>query len=171
MAFIIDWVGILSVKLQQLQKEECKVFLNYLIEITGEIFCFVEGEAACGVVCQTWFADSEEHRSFIAAKQMFILFLYRLFDEKFIALLLGWSSSAVESISQTSSWQEARKALFWWNPWKLWFEGASNNALARLFWLGNWLLWFDLLINTLKFGVWEAELIFNCCEHLCLVEN
>lgn len=72
----------------------------------------MEGKAAFGVVCQTWFADPEEHRSFIAAKQMFILFLYRLFDEKFIALLLGWSSSAAESIRQPGSWRGARQAVF-----------------------------------------------------------
>lgn len=70
-------------------------------------------EAAFGVVCQRRFAHSEEHRSFIAAKQMFILFLHRLFDEKFIALPLGRRPlSAVESIRQASSWRGAKVRLF-----------------------------------------------------------
>lgn len=55
-------------------------------------------EAAFRVVCQRRFAHSEEHRSFIAAKQMFILFLYWLFDEKFIALPLGRSPSRLWSL-------------------------------------------------------------------------
>ncbi|XP_065380891.1 homeobox protein cut-like 2 isoform X9 [Macaca fascicularis] len=43
---------------------------------------------------------------------MFILFLHRLFDEKFIALPLGRRPlSAVESIRQASSWREAKKEL------------------------------------------------------------
>lgn len=49
------------------------------------------------MVCQRRFAHSEEHRGFIAAKQMFTLFLHWLFDEKFIAFPLGRGPSRLLS--------------------------------------------------------------------------
>ena len=76
---------------------------------------------------------SEEHRSFIAAKQMFILFLHRLFDEKFIALPLGRSPSRLWSLlGKPSAGGKPRRGCFDETHEKPWLGGAGNNALARL---------------------------------------
>lgn len=175
MAFIIDWAGILSVKLRQLQRGECKVFLNYLIEITGKysalLLCWRQKlplgwsvRPGLQLLKNTGVSLQQNRCSscFSIGCLMRNLLLFCWAGAPLLRSLLG---------SPGAGGEPGKPRFDETHEKSLGFEGASNNAPARLFGSGDWLLWFDLLINTLEFGVWEAELIFNCCEHLCLVEN